>query len=172
VFNVLLQVLDDGRMTDGQGRTVDFKNTVIVMTSNLGSQMIQQMSGSDYQVIKMAVMGEVKTHFRPEFVNRIDEIVVFHALDEKNIAGIARIQLKYLEQRMAKLDMTLEVSDAALALLAEAGFDPVFGARPLKRAIQERIENPLSRQILEGVFAAKDLVKVGVSKGQISFSKG
>jgi ATP-dependent Clp protease ATP-binding subunit ClpB len=172
VFNVLLQVLDDGRMTDGQGRTVDFKNTVIVMTSNLGSQMIQQMSGSDYQVVKMAVMGEVKTHFRPEFVNRIDEIVVFHALDEKHIAGIARIQLKYLEKRMAKLDMTLDVSDAALALLAEAGFDPVFGARPLKRAIQERIENPLSRLILDGSFGAKDCVKADVSKGQISFTKG
>jgi ATP-dependent Clp protease ATP-binding subunit ClpB len=172
VFNVLLQVLDDGRMTDGQGRTVDFKNTVIVMTSNLGSQMIQQMAGSDYQVVKMAVMGEVKTHFRPEFVNRIDEIVVFHALDEKNIAGIARIQLKYLEKRMAKLDMTLEVSDAALALIAEAGFDPVFGARPLKRAIQERIENPLSRLILDGTLGAKDRVKVGVNKGQLSFGKG
>jgi len=171
VFNVLLQVLDDGRMTDGQGRTVDFKNTVIVMTSNLGSQMIQQMSGSDYQVVKMAVMGEVKTHFRPEFVNRIDEIVVFHALDEKNIAGIARIQLKYLEKRLAKLDMTLEVSDAAVALLAEAGFDPVFGARPLKRAIQERIENPLSKLILEGKFGPKDHVKVGVSKGQLTFGK-
>ena len=172
VFNVLLQVLDDGRMTDGQGRTVDFKNTVIVMTSNLGSQMIQQMSGSDYQVVKMAVMGEVKTHFRPEFVNRIDEIVVFHALDEKNIAGIAKIQLKYLEKRMAKIDMTLEVSDAALALLAEAGFDPVFGARPLKRAIQERIENPLSRLILEGSVGPKDRVKVNVSKGQLTFDKG
>jgi ATP-dependent Clp protease ATP-binding subunit ClpB len=172
VFNVLLQVLDDGRMTDGQGRTVDFKNTVIVMTSNLGSQMIQQMSGSDYQVVKMAVMGEVKTHFRPEFVNRIDEIVVFHALDEKNIAGIAKIQLKYLEKRMAKLDMALEVSDAALALLAEAGFDPVFGARPLKRAIQERIENPLSRLILDGTLGPKDHVKVGVTKGQLSFTKG
>jgi ATP-dependent Clp protease ATP-binding subunit ClpB len=172
VFNVLLQVLDDGRMTDGQGRTVDFKNTVIVMTSNLGSQMIQQMAGSDYQVVKMAVMGEVKTHFRPEFVNRIDEIVVFHALDEKNIAGIAKIQLKYLERRMAKLDMTLEVSDPALALLAEAGFDPVFGARPLKRAIQERIENPLSRLILDGTLGPKDRVKVGVTKGQLSFVKG
>ncbi|MCX7163031.1 MAG: ATP-dependent chaperone ClpB [Rhodocyclales bacterium] len=171
VFNVLLQVLDDGRMTDGQGRTVDFKNTVIVMTSNLGSQMIQQMADSDYQVIKMAVMGEVKTHFRPEFVNRIDEIVVFHALDEKHIAGIARIQLKYLEKRMAKLDMALEVSDAALALIAEAGFDPVFGARPLKRAIQERIENPLSRLILEGSFGPKDRVMVDVSKGHLSFGK-
>jgi len=172
VFNVLLQVLDDGRMTDGQGRTVDFKNTVIVMTSNLGSQMIQQMSGSDYQVVKMAVMGEVKTHFRPEFVNRIDEIVVFHALDEKHIAGIAKIQLNYLEKRLARLEMSMEVSDAALALIAEAGFDPVFGARPLKRAIQERIENPLSRLILDGTLGAKDCVKVEAKKGQISFVKG
>jgi ATP-dependent Clp protease ATP-binding subunit ClpB len=171
VFNVLLQVLDDGRMTDGQGRTVDFKNTVIVMTSNLGSQMIQQMSGSDYQVVKMAVMGEVKTHFRPEFVNRIDEIVVFHALDEKHIAGIAKIQLKYLEKRLARLEMSMEVSDAALALIAEAGFDPVFGARPLKRAIQERIENPLAKQILEGQFGAKDRIRVEAKKGQVSFTK-
>ncbi|MBK6675962.1 MAG: ATP-dependent chaperone ClpB [Rhodocyclaceae bacterium] len=171
VFNVLLQVLDDGRLTDGQGRTVDFKNTVIVMTSNLGSQMIQQMAGSDYQVVKMAVMGEVKTHFRPEFVNRIDEIVVFHALDEKHIAGIARIQLQYLEKRLARLEMTMEVSDAALALIAEAGFDPVFGARPLKRAIQERIENPLAKQILEGKFGAKDSVKVEAKKGQMVFTK-
>jgi ATP-dependent Clp protease ATP-binding subunit ClpB len=150
---------------------VDFKNTVIVMTSNLGSQMIQQMAGSDYQVVKMAVMGEVKTHFRPEFVNRIDEIVVFHALDEKNIAGIARIQLQYLEKRLARLEMTMEVSDAALALIAEAGFDPVFGARPLKRAIQERIENPLAKQILEGKFGAKDSVKVEAKKGQMVFTK-
>jgi ATP-dependent Clp protease ATP-binding subunit ClpB len=171
VFNVLLQVLDDGRMTDGQGRTVDFKNTVIVMTSNLGSQMIQQMAGQDYQIIKLAVMGEVKTHFRPEFVNRIDEIVVFHALDEKHIAGIARIQLRYLEKRMARLDMTLHVTDAAVALITEAGFDPVFGARPLKRAIQERIENPLSRLILDGSFGPKDRVKVGVDKGQLTFAK-
>jgi ATP-dependent Clp protease ATP-binding subunit ClpB len=171
VFNVLLQVLDDGRMTDGQGRTVDFKNTVIVMTSNLGSQMIQQMSGSDYAVVKLAVMGEVKTHFRPEFVNRIDEIVVFHSLDEKNIAGIARIQLKYLEKRLARLDMELEVSEGALAEIASAGFDPVFGARPLKRAIQERIENPLAKQILEGKFGAKDKVKVESNKGNLTFSK-
>jgi len=171
VFNVLLQVLDDGRMTDGQGRTVDFKNTVIVMTSNLGSQMIQQMSGSDYGVVKLAVMGEVKTHFRPEFVNRIDEIVVFHALDQKHITGIARIQLQYLEKRLARMEMTLDVSDAALALIAEAGFDPVFGARPLKRAIQEKIENPLARQILEGKFAAKDAIRVDVAKGQLMFSK-
>jgi len=171
VFNVLLQVLDDGRMTDGQGRTVDFKNTVIVMTSNLGSQMIQQMSGDDYQIIKLAVMGEVKTHFRPEFVNRIDEIVVFHALDQKHIAGIAKIQLRYLEKRLTKLEMSMEVSDTALASIAEAGFDPVFGARPLKRAIQERIENPLSRLILEGKLGPKDRIKVGVSKGHLTFDK-
>jgi ATP-dependent Clp protease ATP-binding subunit ClpB len=171
VFNVLLQVLDDGRMTDGQGRTVDFKNTVIVMTSNLGSQMIQQMSGDDYQIIKLAVMGEVKTHFRPEFVNRIDEIVVFHALDQKHIAGIARIQLQYLEKRLARLEMAMEVSDAALASIAEAGFDPVFGARPLKRAIQERIENPLAKAILEGKFGAKDRVRVDAKGGQLAFSK-
>ncbi len=155
VFNVLLQVLDDGRMTDGQGRTVDFKNTVIVMTSNLGSQMIQAMAGDDYGVIKLAVMAEVKTYFRPEFINRIDEVVVFHALDEKHIAGIAKIQLQYLEKRLARLEMGMEISDAALAELAEAGFDPVFGARPLKRAIQERIENPLAKAILEGRFAAQ-----------------
>ncbi len=172
VFNVLLQVLDDGRMTDGQGRTVDFKNTVIVMTSNLGSQMIQQMSGDDYQIIKLAVMGEVKTYFRPEFINRIDEVVVFHALDEKHIASIARIQLAYLEKRLGKLDMQLDVSDAALAQLASAGFDPVFGARPLKRAIQEHIENPLAKRILEGQFAAKDTIRVGVEGGRISFAKG
>jgi ATP-dependent Clp protease ATP-binding subunit ClpB len=171
VFNVLLQVLDDGRMTDGQGRTVDFKNTVIVMTSNLGSQMIQQMSGDDYQIVKLAVMGEVKTHFRPEFVNRIDEIVVFHALDQKHIASIARIQLQYLEKRMARMDMALDVTDAALASIAEAGFDPVFGARPLKRAIQERIENPLAKAILEGKFGAKDKVCVTVENGSLKFAK-
>ena len=171
VFGVLLQVLDDGRMTDGQGRTVDFKNTVIVMTSNLGSQMIQSMAGSDPGVIKLAVMGEVKSHFRPEFVNRIDEIVVFHALDEKNIQGIAKIQLRLLEKRLAKLEIRLEVSDAALAELAQAGFDPVYGARPLKRAIQQQLENPLSREILEGRFAANDLIKVDAVKGKLQFTK-
>ncbi|NML27577.1 ATP-dependent chaperone ClpB [Zoogloea dura] len=171
VFNVLLQVLDDGRMTDGQGRTVDFKNTVIVMTSNLGSQMIQQMSGDDYQIIKLAVMGEVKTYFRPEFINRIDEVVVFHALDEKNIASIARIQLGYLEKRLGRLEMQLEVTDAALADLAKAGFDPVFGARPLKRAIQEHLENPLAKRILEGQFGAKDTIRVDCDNGRISFAK-
>ena len=171
VFNVLLQVLDDGRMTDGQGRTVDFKNTVIVMTSNLGSQMIQQMEGDDYQVIKLAVLGEVKTHFRPEFINRIDEIVVFHALDEKNIRSIARIQLGYLEQRLAAMDMKLEVSDAALKEIAAVGFDPLYGARPLKRAIQAQLENPLAKAILEGRFAAKDTITVDVSNGVVVFEK-
>ena len=171
VFNVLLQVLDDGRMTDGQGRTVDFKNTVIVMTSNLGSQMIQQMAGDDYGVIKLAVMAEVKTFFRPEFINRIDEVVVFHSLDQKHIAGIARIQLQYLERRLARMDMALEVSDAALADIAEAGFDPVFGARPLKRAIQERIENPLAKAILEGQFAAKDHIRVDLEQRKLVFSR-
>ncbi|HTH39191.1 MAG TPA: ATP-dependent chaperone ClpB [Rhodocyclaceae bacterium] len=172
VFNVLLQVLDDGRMTDGQGRTVDFKNTVIVMTSNLGSQMIQQMAGDDYQVVKLAVMGEVKTYFRPEFINRIDEVVVFHSLDEKNIASIAKIQLAYLEKRLGKLDMELKVEESALLELAKAGFDPVFGARPLKRAIQERIENPLAKAILEGKFAAKDAIKVMANPaGIIEFAK-
>src|SRR5687768_2359436 len=171
VFNVLLQVLDDGRMTDGQGRTVDFKNTVIVMTSNLGSQMIQQMAGDDYQVIKLAVMGEVKAYFRPEFINRIDEIVVFHALEEKHIKSIAKIQLQQLERRLAKLEMHLKVTDAALAEVAQAGFDPVFGARPLKRAIQGQIENPLAKEILEGQFAAKDTITVDSKNGMITFSK-
>src|SRR2546427_1169576 len=147
VFNALLQVLEDGRMTDGQGRTVDFKNTVVVMTSNLGSHMIQQMQGDDPGLIKTAVMAEVKTQFRPEFVNRIDEIVVFHALDEKHIRSIAKIQLRYLEERLAKLGIRLEVGDSALEQLAKAGFDPVYAARPLKRAIQQSIENPLAKQI-------------------------
>lgn len=171
VFNVLLQVLDDGRMTDGQGRTVDFKNTVIVMTSNLGSQMIQQMAGDDYQVIKLAVMGEVKSYFRPEFINRIDEVVVFHALDERHIKSIAAIQLKNLEARLAKMDIKLAVDESALAELAQAGFDPVFGARPLKRAIQSQIENPLAKELLEGRFAAGDTVSVICDNGIIRFVK-
>ncbi len=171
VFNVLLQVLDDGRMTDGQGRTVDFKNTVIVMTSNLGSQMIQQMAGDDYQVIKLAVMGEVKSYFRPEFINRIDEVVVFHALDERNIKSIARIQLQQLEKRLAAMEMKLEISDSALKEIATAGFDPVYGARPLKRAIQAQLENPLAKLILEGKFAAKDTIKVDCKGGVMRFEK-
>ncbi|MBK9446749.1 MAG: ATP-dependent chaperone ClpB [Betaproteobacteria bacterium] len=172
VFNVLLQVLDDGRMTDGQGRTVDFKNTVIVMTSNLGSQMIQSMAGDDYGLIKLAVMAEVKTYFRPEFINRIDEVVVFHSLDEKNIASIAKIQLGYLEKRLAQMEMQLVVNDAALLELAKAGFDPVFGARPLKRAIQQQIENPLAKSILEGKFGAKDRILVSSEASTMRFTKG
>jgi ATP-dependent Clp protease ATP-binding subunit ClpB len=171
VFNVLLQVLDDGRMTDGQGRTVNFKNTVLIMTSNLGSQMIQSMSEQDYQVVKLAVMGEVKNHFRPEFINRIDEIVVFHALDEANIASIARVQLKELERRVRAMDMDIEISDAAVAELAKAGFDPVYGARPLKRAIQQQIENPLSKAILEGRFGPKDTIRVDAKGGVFAFDK-
>src|SRR5437016_3797876 len=171
VFNVLLQVLDDGRMTDGQGRTVDFKNTVIVMTSNLGSQMIQQMSGDDYGVIKLAVMAEVKTQFRPEFVNRIDEIVVFHALSEENIEAIAKIQLKGLQARLAKLDISLDLTPEALAAIANVGFDPVYGARPLKRAIQQEIENPLAKEILGGRFVAGDSVHVSHKNGKIVFAK-
>ncbi|MFN7195667.1 MAG: ATP-dependent chaperone ClpB, partial [Hylemonella sp.] len=162
VFNVLLQVLDDGRLTDGQGRTVDFKNTVIVMTSNIGSHLIQSMVGQPYEEIKEAVWGELKNHFRPEFLNRIDETVVFHGLDAQHIARIARIQLRQLEGRLAKLELTLQVSERALAELAKVGFDPVFGARPLKRAIQQRIENPLSKLLLEGRFAPKDTIVVDV----------
>jgi len=162
VFNVLLQVLDDGRLTDGQGRTVDFKNTVIVMTSNIGSHRIQAMVGKPYEDVKDAVWDELKNHFRPEFLNRIDETVVFHGLDAKHIARIAGIQLKVLEQRLAKMDLTLEVSPAALEELAKVGFDPVFGARPLKRAIQQRIENPLSKLILEGRFPPKSVIPVEV----------
>ena len=162
VFNVLLQVLDDGRLTDGQGRTVDFKNTVIVMTSNIGSHLIQAMVGQESDDIKEAVWGELKNHFRPEFLNRIDETVVFHALDAKNIEAIARIQLQLLQARLAKMDLTLAVSDTALAELAKVGFDPVFGARPLKRAIQQRIENPLSRLLLQGRYAPKSVIPVDV----------
>ncbi|CAG2139889.1 MULTISPECIES: ATP-dependent chaperone ClpB [Ralstonia] len=171
VFNVLLQVLDDGRLTDGQGRTVDFKNTVIVMTSNLGSQLIQQMATEPADVIKGAVWQEVKTHFRPEFLNRIDEVVVFHALDQRNIESIARIQLKRLAARLAQMDLTLEISDEAVAKLASAGYDPVFGARPLKRAIQQQLENPVARMILEGKFAPKDVVPVDYRDGQFTFER-
>ncbi len=175
VFNVLLQVLDDGRLTDGQGRTVDFKNAVIVMTSNIGSPLIQAMVGQDAEDIKDAVWGELKQHFRPEFLNRIDETVVFHGLNAEHIANIARIQLKVLTERLAKMDLVLNVSEAALAELAKVGFDPVFGARPLKRAIQQRIENPLSRLLLEGKFPPKSEIPVDVdpitAPGQFQFGR-
>ena len=174
VFNVLLQVLDDGRLTDGQGRTVDFKNTVIVMTSNIGSQMIQAMVGQPYEDVKDAVTDELKNHFRPEFLNRIDETVVFHSLDAQHIADIAKIQLAVLTARLAHMELGLQVSDAAVAELAKVGFDPVFGARPLKRAIQQRIENPLSKLLLEGKFLPKATIHVDVdtirAPGQFSFS--
>jgi ATP-dependent Clp protease ATP-binding subunit ClpB len=173
VFNVLLQVLDDGRMTDGQGRTVDFKNTVIVMTSNLGSHEIQRMSMErvDPDLIKEAVMGEVRSHFRPEFINRIDEIVVFHALAAEHIRSIAKIQLRRLEQRLAERDLVLTVTDRAVDELAKVGFDPVFGARPLKRAIQQHLENPISRSILEGRYAPKDVVPVDHDGGRFVFER-
>jgi len=171
VFNVLLQVLDDGRLTDGQGRTVDFRNTVIVMTSNLGSHHIQAMAGQPYEEIKSAVWDELKVSFRPEFLNRIDEVVVFHALDAKHIESIASIQLQRLRERLAQQDMTLEVTDAALAEIARGGFDPVFGARPLKRAIQQKIENPVSRLILEGKFGPRDVVPVDWQDGKFVFTR-
>jgi ATP-dependent Clp protease ATP-binding subunit ClpB len=141
------------------------------MTSNLGSHMIQNMAGGDPEVIKISVMAEVKSHFRPEFINRVDEIVVFHALDEKNIAQIAKIQLKRLEERLAKMEITMEISNAALAELAKAGFDPVYGARPLKRAIQQQIENPLSKKLLDGSFGPKDTVRIDLKGGGFAFNK-
>ena len=171
VFNVLLQVLDDGRLTDGQGRTVGFRNTVIVMTSNLGSHHIMQMAGRPYDEIRDAVWVELKAHFRPEFLNRVDETVVFHALDAAQIGAIAKIQLRALELRLEKMEMKLDVSPDALSVLAKAGFDPVFGARPLKRAIQQRIENPVARLILEGRFGPKDVIPVDVHDGQFVFER-
>jgi len=167
VFNVLLQVLDDGRLTDGQGRTVDFRNTVIVMTSNLGSQMIQEMAAqNNYSLMKSMVMTQVADHFRPEFINRIDEVVVFHPLGKEQIRSIADIQIGYLRKRLADRQMGLEVTVAALDKLGEAGFDPVYGARPLKRAIQQELENPLARRILAGEFGPDDRrVRAGRYRG-------
>ena len=170
VFNVLLQVLDDGRLTDGQGRTVDFRNTVIVMTSNLGSQLIQELAGEDnYETMKSSVMEIVSTHFRPEFINRVDDVVVFHPLSREHIRSIVDIQLAYLQARLADREMQIHLSDAARDRLAEAGFDPVFGARPLKRAIQQQVENPLAQQILQGKFKPGDVIEVGVKGQQLEF---
>ncbi|MCU0836786.1 MAG: ATP-dependent chaperone ClpB [Chromatiaceae bacterium] len=172
VFNVLLQVLDDGRLTDGQGRTVDFRNTVIVMTSNLGSDIIQQKAGEEhYQEMKDAVMEVVRIAFRPEFINRLDEIVVFHPLRREQIRAIARIQIRYLQQRLADREMKLEVSEAALDHLGEAGFDPVYGARPLKRAIRAQLENPLAQDILAGKFGPGDLIEVELRDGRLAFER-
>jgi ATP-dependent Clp protease ATP-binding subunit ClpB len=173
VFNVLLQVLDDGRLTDGQGRTVDFRNTVIVMTSNLGSEMIQEMSGEEnYDAMKAAVMGIVGGHFRPEFINRIDDVVVFHPLGREQIRTIAGLQIDILRQRLLERDISLTLTDAALDLIGEAGFDPVYGARPLKRAIQSQLENPLAQEILAGRFGPGSLVQVDAKDGQLSFTAG
>ena len=170
VFNVLLQVLDDGRLTDGQGRTVDFRNTVIVMTSNLGSQMIQEMAGEEnYDAMKLAVMDVVGQHFRPEFINRVDDVVVFHPLSREHIRKIVDIQLGYLHDRLADRDMRIRLSDAARDKLAEAGFDPVYGARPLKRAIQQQVENPLAQEILLGRFKPGDVIEVGVDHDRLGF---
>jgi ATP-dependent Clp protease ATP-binding subunit ClpB len=173
VFNVLLQVLDDGRLTDGHGRTVDFRNAVIVMTSNLGSQVIQELAGEEhYEQMKTAVMDIVGAHFRPEFINRVDEVVVFHPLGREQIRAITQIQVDYLRRRLAERDMALVVSDAALDRLGEAGFDPVYGARPLKRAIQQQLENPLAQQILSGKFSASDTVEVEIDGEQFAFRQG
>jgi ATP-dependent Clp protease ATP-binding subunit ClpB len=170
-FNVLLQVLDDGRLTDGHGRTVDFKNTVIVMTSNLGSHRIQELGpGADYEQMKSAVMEVVAQHFRPEFINRVDDVVVFHALGREQIRIIVDIQLAHLRRRLAERDMQLELSDAAVDRLAEAGFDPVYGARPLKRAIQQQVENPLAQRILRGEFGPGVTVRVDAGPDGLEFS--
>ncbi len=175
VFNILLQVLDDGRLTDGQGRTVDFRNTVIVMTSNLGSHQIQALDGDDspeaYTQMKAAVMGVVQAHFRPEFINRLDDIVVFHSLDKAQIREIAKIQLRGLEKRLAERGIGIVLSDQAYALLGDAGFDPVYGARPLKRAIQQQLENPLAARILAGEFGSGDTIGVDVQAGKLVFDK-
>ena len=170
VFNVLLQVLDDGRLTDGQGRTVDFRNTVIVMTSNLGSNLIQEMAGEEqYDAMKAALMEVVGTHFRPEFINRVDDVVVFHPLGREHIRMIVDIQLGYLHERLAERDLKIHLSDAARDKLADAGFDPVYGARPLKRAIQQQVENPLAQEILQGRFGPGDTIEVAVSEDRLDF---
>jgi ATP-dependent Clp protease ATP-binding subunit ClpB len=171
VFNVLLQVLDDGRLTDGQGRTVDFRNTVIVMTSNLGSHHIQAMVGQPYEAIKAVVWDDLKNHFRPEFLNRIDEVVVFHALDSAHIEKIAGVQIQRLAKRMLQQEMILEVSPVAQAEIARTGFDPVFGARPLKRAIQQQLENPIAKLILQGKFGPRDVVPVDWRDGKFVFER-
>ncbi len=174
VFNILLQVLDDGRLTDGQGRTVDFRNTVIVMTSNLGSQRIQELAGqeADYEQMKTEVLEIVGQHFRPEFINRVDDVVVFHPLDRSQIRKIVDIQIEYLRKRLAEREIELELTDAALDALGEAGFDPVYGARPLKRAIQQRLENPLAQAILKGEYLPGQTVKVDVADGELILGHG
>ncbi|SFV87393.1 ClpB protein [hydrothermal vent metagenome] len=166
VFNILLQVLDDGRLTDGQGRTVDFKNTVIVMTSNLGSHLIQENPGKDINSALMQIVGE---HFRPEFVNRIDEIVIFNRLEKAQIKGIAKLQIEILQSRLAKMDLKLALDDEAMTLIVDKGYDPVFGARPLKRTIQQLLENPLSQKILAGEFLPSSVIHGSVANNKIVF---
>lgn len=171
VFNILLQVLDDGRLTDGQGRTVDFRNTVVVMTSNLGSDIIQSLAGEEnYEAMKSAVMEVVGTHFRPEFINRVDDVVVFHPLLKEQISGIARIQLDLLKKRLAERELGLEVDEPALALICDAGYDPVYGARPLKRAIQNLLENPLAQAVLAGEFGSGEVISVSRQGDKLFFS--
>jgi ATP-dependent Clp protease ATP-binding subunit ClpB len=172
VFNVLLQVLDDGRLTDGQGRTVDFRNTVIIMTSNLGSDVIQQFAGeSNYAKMKAAVMDVVQENFRPEFINRIDDICVFHPLGQAQIRSIVDIQLAHLKRRLLDRNLELTLDDSALDRLSEAGYDPVYGARPLKRAIQQQVENPLAQAILSGKFLPGDRIKGHANGNGLEFSK-
>jgi ATP-dependent Clp protease ATP-binding subunit ClpB len=171
VFNVLLQILDDGRLTDGQGRTVDFRNTVLIMTSNLGSTVIQERAGQDFDRVRDGVVAVLREHFRPEFLNRIDEIIVFKALTEDQLTAIVDIQLKRLERRLLERRISLVVTDAARKLLAQRGWDPVYGARPLKRAIQRMVQDPLAMMMLEGRFSEGDTVTVDVAKGELIFEK-
>jgi ATP-dependent Clp protease ATP-binding subunit ClpB len=171
VFNVLLQVLDDGRLTDGQGRTVDFKNTVIVMTSNLGSQIIQELAGKNYEKMKKAVLEEVGKYFRPEFINRVDEVVVFHPLDKAQLRHIVELQIERLKGRLQERSLQLQIDDVVLDYLAEVGYDPVYGARPLKRAVQQVLENPLARDLLAGKFLPGDTIVVKKEKEGLVFKK-
>lgn len=171
VFNVLLQLLDDGRLTDGQGRTVDFRNTVLIMTSNLGGQMIQDMAGRSFEQARDAVLEVLRDHFRPEFLNRIDEVIVFRSLTEEQLTAIVDIQLRRLERRLADRRVTLVVTDSERKLLAKRGWDPVYGARPLKRAIQRLLQDPLAMMLLEGKFVEGDTIEVDVKGGELAFSK-
>jgi ATP-dependent Clp protease ATP-binding subunit ClpB len=172
VFNVLLQILDDGRLTDGQGRTVDFKNTIIIMTSNLGSQVIQELGGRDDDKMRQMVMEAVRAHFRPEFLNRVDEILIFHTLSLAQIKQIVEIQLRRLQRRLAERKLGLNVTDKAKEFLAKEGYDPVFGARPLKRAIRRLLQDPLARRLLEREFAEGDTITVDAARGELIVSKG
>jgi len=171
VFNVLLQILDDGRLTDGQGRTIDFRNTVLIMTSNLGSHAIQEMSGQDFEKVRNAVIAVLRDHFRPEFLNRIDEVIVFKPLSEDQLTAIVDIQLNRLQNRLAERRVKLVVTEAARKLLAQRGWDPVYGARPLKRAIQRLVQDPLAMMLLEAKFTEGDTVTVDVQHGELTFTK-